>query len=1836
MIAGSLEIQLRADIARLQQDMNSARQVVSNTVSNIERAAAAAKGALAGIGIGAGLGELVRMSDEYKKYTAQIRLATDTQGQQARAMADVRRISKDAQTDLSATGVLYARISNAGKELGISQQRVADITETVNMSLKVSGATSEEARSATLQLSQAFASGTLRGEEYNAVNEAAPRLMKALADGMGVPIGALKDMASNGKITSKIMAEVLPDALKKVREEAKQVETIGGAFTVLKNNVMEYVGATTEANGTVAALTGGIGLLANNLTTVVGVVETVIAVKLVTWLKDAATGAYQSVAANRAMVAANLATAQSQANATGAALGLANARVTELRTAAAAAEGEVALALALNGVVPAQARAAVAAEAHAAALAGLSAAQGAASVTGRAMSGMLGFLGGPVGAVVTVLGLAATAWSVFGNNAKDAADKAANATESNFPGIIKSLDEQIAKHEALIRLRKQGMSLDQANKVDQRPLNELGELSKELAALNAAGAKSGLSNEDAYFRRKEVLAKILELTQKINKEQSSGAEATALTQAEARTKFMKDYANKQEQLNEKLKEAKKLLGDAFTKEDEARIRKHYTEVDHSGDAYRNLATSIREATAENRFELAVGKDASESQKARIKLDQELASGKQKLLPEQIKTIRALLDEQAATERLLATQKLQKDVLAWIIQSTQARNEAKDSLEAEEAMYGKSKEALESYMIGVRAQVELNKKVDQMRRDGMAVGDEEIAQMTREKDKYVEVMQAVAAGRAALGKADQLRQENRRFAAESIVDARQRAAAVLAIDAEQYQEAIRLAGEGTKGRKELEQEYATWYANQLAKPQLDAQRQFWESVDKTAHDTFVSILDGGKGLAQRLRDTLKNVFFDWLYSMTIKKWIVNLQTSVSSGGGVGSLFGGGQGGGSGSGIGSLLQTGKGVFDAINTGFTGLATSIGGMVSTVGNFFGSSSISAFGAGMGMSGSQAAAAAQAYNAAGMTGTGSAITSGSMVGGVATAAAGIAGGVYGGRMISGGYSAFGGSGNSAVNTGTAIGAAVGSIIPVLGTAVGALIGGLIGGATNRLFGHKPKEYTEQSIVGTLGADSFTGNTVSKWTQKGGWFRSDKNGTDTVAVDSAVGKSFADTYAEMKRVSGEFAKAMGADISGLAARTQEMKVTLGKDEEANKKAIADFFLGVGDTLARELVPNLQTFQKEGEAASATLQRLSGDYQAVDLVLSTIGRTSQEAFGAVGLASIAAREQLIKAAGGVDALVSGTAYFAQNFLTQQEQMAPIIANVQKQMADLGLSGVKTTEQFKRAAVGIDLSTEAGAAQYAQMLKIAPQFKQVADYMASLEQVTETLGETVGQTAEQLRQVNDDYCNQIAQLERSLMSASEARAADIKGMDASTLKLYERREALQAEVAAHEATQKAQADLQQQIDSLLKARMSEAEIVALETAGMDGATRALYGRLKGLQAENAAVVDMQQRNAAAVEAAKALEEKRLADQQALAMRRADLENTLYEMTHTEAEKLARVRERELAATDATLRPLQEQIYAMQDQAKAAQAAADQLAAAAAKAQAIASEHASIQRDILSLQGDTAALRKLELAALDPANKALKEQYFALQDKMEADRQAAAMAQAMAEAQARAVEEQKRAVEEQKRAAEAVKAAWQTTSDSIYSEIKRIRGDMDGGGTASLSRAQTDFAIATAQARAGDQEAYKALPALSQALLALVDANAITATDLRLARAQTMSSLDETAGILGRKYGLALPSFAVGANVLPYDMVAQVHAGERIIPAADNRELMSRLAAPASSSGADSALVEKLLGKVERLTDEVVRLREKNSEENFAIARYAMNTADALDKFEVVGLPPERTE
>lgn len=212
------------------------------------------------IGAGLSVKSLAQMADEFSSLQARLKLASRDMVEFNAANADLIRISSSAQAPLAETATLYTRIAASVKDLGVSQSDIAGTTEAVALALKISGATAEEASSAMLQFSQSIASGVLRGEEFNAVNEAAPRLLQALAQSLNVPVGSLREMAKQGQLTRDVLITGLLNQLPKLQQEAATLpKTIGAAFTDLNNKLILTVGQFDKVTGATTALNSAIG-----------------------------------------------------------------------------------------------------------------------------------------------------------------------------------------------------------------------------------------------------------------------------------------------------------------------------------------------------------------------------------------------------------------------------------------------------------------------------------------------------------------------------------------------------------------------------------------------------------------------------------------------------------------------------------------------------------------------------------------------------------------------------------------------------------------------------------------------------------------------------------------------------------------------------------------------------------------------------------------------------------------------------------------------------------------------------------------------------------------------------------------------------------------------------------------------------------------------------------------------------------------------------------------------------------------------------------------------------------------------------------------------------------------------------------------------------------------------------------------------------------------------------------------------------------------------------------------------------------------------------------------
>lgn len=880
----------------------------------------------------------------------------------------------------------------------------------------------------------------------------------------------------------------------------------------------------------------------------------------------------------------------------------------------------------------------------------------------------------------------------------------------------------------------------------------------------------------------------------------------------------------------------------------------------------------------------------------------------------------------------------------------------------------------------------------------------------------------------------------------------------------------------------------------------AQVSFWKSIDQTAHDTFISIANGSKDAATRLKETFKNVFFDWLYQMTIKKWIVNIGTSTDKGStvsSIASLFG--DGGSSGGGAGGVLGTASNwlsIGKTIYSGFTGgLASTLGSSISSLGSMLGAEAVSAFGAGMsgGALGASTASAASGY--AGTTAAG--------MGAGAAGAIPVIGWIITAMMTANGLYKQGWDATNGTLSET--GKVLGSGIMALNSVLGKI--GLSDSAANifsgqatisKLFGRKNPEIESQGLRGTLTATGTTdAQNYINILQKGGWFRSDKRTSQTAAASAETDKLFDTTMTAMSTAVKAFGKSMGIETATIDSYTKTFDLKLTGKAEQDNAAVAKLFGDVGDELSLRLVPGLAAFAKEGETMSATLQRLAVNYQTVDAVLTATGQSIK----LFGVAGIEARENLIAAAGGLDALSSGVSYFQQNWLSEAEQLAPVQKQVTDSLASMGMSAIKTNDQFKAAVLGIDLNTKAGAELYVKMLALAPAFKVVADAADATSKAT------------------------VEAAKLAAEAAAEATA--------------------QAAAIAAQAATKASQDL----------------LTAVSTA-FDGVAASVNAQKKLLELAHKASMEAMQ---------------------------AQIDKTGASVT-----KLKSLSD----ALGGALSSIRGQSVSELDDRQSGQA---QIAAALAIARA-----SGVLPDADSLKGALAAV-----------SKDVSDQFASYEDYQRSNYQTAMLVSDLADLTDSQLSVEQRMLDSLNSQKDLAALAYQdevARLDGIL-ETAKLQIDLLNGinvGIASIPAALVALAAALGKAQANPTNGNSAVTAMFQNLLG----RAPEASGLQFwtgalgAGTSTLSDIQKQ--ILASEEYKKLHPFAVGTNYVPGDMPALIHEGERIIPAADNRELMARL----SSGGDNRELLVEILA-------ELRSARAMEESHLYAIAKNTLNAADHLD-------------
>jgi tape measure domain-containing protein len=207
--------------------------------------------------------DVVMLADRYTQLDAKLKLVTDSSRDFDTVQQGLYEMSQKTGTSYATNAASYSSLGLALKSTGVTSKELLAITEMVNKSLTVSGATAEETGSFMLQFKQALGSGVLQGEEFKAMMEANSYFGVQLAKALDTDIAGLRKMSAEGKLTTDVLRAAFPKMADEINTAFDKMPlSIGRAIEQVKNAFGKVISEANSLERGTSGVTQAIGEMA--------------------------------------------------------------------------------------------------------------------------------------------------------------------------------------------------------------------------------------------------------------------------------------------------------------------------------------------------------------------------------------------------------------------------------------------------------------------------------------------------------------------------------------------------------------------------------------------------------------------------------------------------------------------------------------------------------------------------------------------------------------------------------------------------------------------------------------------------------------------------------------------------------------------------------------------------------------------------------------------------------------------------------------------------------------------------------------------------------------------------------------------------------------------------------------------------------------------------------------------------------------------------------------------------------------------------------------------------------------------------------------------------------------------------------------------------------------------------------------------------------------------------------------------------------------------------------------------------------------------------------------
>lgn len=264
-LGGDISSELDKISAKAQKVFGQDLQGAMNKVGKGLQIAAAATGigvaatAVKDLAVGA-----ANLSDQMAQIRSRINLINDGSQTTAEIMDKIYAASQRSRGGYLEMADSVSKLNMLAKDAFSSNDEAIFFVEQLNKQFKISGASVEEATSAMYQLTQAMASGKLQGDEFRSIMENAPMLAQSIAQEMGMSVGQLEELSSQGLITADIIKNALYGSAEETNQKFAEIpmtfadigQSIQNQFIQAFTPVLEQLASITSSSDFMAAFEG--------------------------------------------------------------------------------------------------------------------------------------------------------------------------------------------------------------------------------------------------------------------------------------------------------------------------------------------------------------------------------------------------------------------------------------------------------------------------------------------------------------------------------------------------------------------------------------------------------------------------------------------------------------------------------------------------------------------------------------------------------------------------------------------------------------------------------------------------------------------------------------------------------------------------------------------------------------------------------------------------------------------------------------------------------------------------------------------------------------------------------------------------------------------------------------------------------------------------------------------------------------------------------------------------------------------------------------------------------------------------------------------------------------------------------------------------------------------------------------------------------------------------------------------------------------------------------------------------------------------------------------------